>query len=264
MVEAGASGGERISGSASGGGGGYPAAGIGGGGAGGGGGDHATGSGGFSAGGGDSCTPGYNGMGSQDNKRVNSYGTAGGYYTKATGNQYIDVFFGQGGMWQGSDNSDTANWYKDYSGSGGEAGNGGNVYYYNLNKIHAYNGDRITNGDYNQIFYEYSADGIKTSTIAPVLNKLNGNEFVQTKIFAQEGITRAVYSTNQKMSQSDCQKYGVPFVVESDKNKSQTRNVKIKNEGTCGTTGYGQGIGSGSGYIEISNGVFKSINEKIN
>ena len=43
----------------------------------------------------------------------------------------------------------------------------------------------------------------------------------------------------------------------------QVTNVKIKNEGTCGTTGYGQGTGSGAGYVEISNGVFKSINEQI-
>lgn len=230
------------------------------------GGDHATGAGGFSAGAGDTCEAGYNGYGSFNNTREYAYGTSGGYYTIGTGLQFVDVFFNQGGMWQGinrleSANNDTYKWYHDYSGSGGASGEGGNVYYYDLEKIHAYNGDRITNDDYDTVIYEYEADGTVTDKVAKVLTKLNNEKFVQTKIFAQEGIIRATYKTNQAMTQEECKLYNVTYVVQENATTSQTKNVKITEQTTTPTTEYGQGIGSGAGYLEKSNGILKPISE---
>ena len=87
------------------------------------GGDHATSAGGFSAGAGDgSIKAGYNGYGSFDNQRL-SYGTGSGYYTRGTGQQLVEVFFNQGGMWQGRDINDDYYFYADYSGSGGNPRN---------------------------------------------------------------------------------------------------------------------------------------------
>lgn len=210
---------------------------------------------------GDSSQNGYNGYGSFNNYR-NDYGTGGGYYTLGTGVQTIPIYFNQGGMWVGSTNGDSKNYYRDYSGSGGNAGSGGEIYYNNLNKIHAYNGDRITNEDYDTIIYEYEVDGTKTDKVAEVLEKRNGSKFVQTKIFAQEGIIRATYSTNHKMTEEECAFWNVPYV--DDPTGSEARNVKITEETTTSITGYGQGIGSGAGNLEKSNGIFKSITELSN
>ena len=216
-----------------------------------GGGDHATGSGGFSAGGGDFQTAGYNGFGSFDNTR-DGYGAASGYYTLGTGVQGIKVWFNQGGMWSGSKMEDSGgftdgkNWYLDYSGSGGDSGTGGEIYYSNKENIHSYNGDRVTNSDYDTILYEYEPDGTETENVASVLTKLDGSKFVQTKIFAQDGILRAIYRTNQAMTKEDCEKYGAPFVEKEKAGEKQTENIKINDEEIISVTDYGQGIGSRS------------------
>ena len=125
-------------------------------------------------------------------------------------------------------------------------GTGGEVYYSNKDNIHSYNGDRVTNGDYNTILYEYQADGTKTETVAQVLTKLNDSKFIPTKIFAQDGIIRATYKTNQAMTREECEKYGVSYVEQEKAKESQTQNVKITEETTTPTTIYGQGIGSRS------------------
>lgn len=224
------------------------------------GGDHATGAGGFSAGGGDGSLNGRNGFGSSDNRR-DSYGTGGGYFSKGTGYQKVDIFFGQGGAWQGADRSDDYYWYGDYSGSGGEAGSGGEIYYLDSANIYAFNGDRITDNNYNDVVYEFDVDGNKTQIVAEVKIKEDGSQFIPTNIFSQDGTIREVYKTNQAMTDEECTKYGVSPVVKDKCKESQTVNVKIKERELTPKTAYGQGIGSGAGYIEKSNGIFNKFEE---
>lgn len=218
-----------------------------------GGGDHACPAGGYTSGNGETgITSGNNGLGSVGG--LGTIGSSGGYYSKGTARSNgLQAYFNQGGMWFGD-----YSWYRDFSGSGGSAGTGGKVYYYNLEKIKAYNGDRITNNDYTTQYYEYNADGTLTNKIANVLQRLDGTKFVPAKIFAQDGIIRATYHTNQHMSQTECSNRGIVFCGDSS---GKTVNVKMTEESQTEKTGYGQGIGSGAGNLEKSNGILKPISE---
>ena len=141
---------------------------------------------------------------------------------------------------------------------GGTAGAGGQIYYKNLDKINAYNGDRITNKDYTTIYYEYNPDGTLTKEIAKVVQKQNGEKFIPAKIFAQAGTIRATYHTNQHMSQEECSKRGITYCGDSS---GKTVNVKMTEQTSTKKTQYGQGIGSGAGNLEQSNGILKPISE---
>ena len=219
----------------------------------GGGGDHACPAGGYTSGNGEnSIQAGNNGMGS-----VGGYwniGSSGGYYSKGSvRSNGLVAYFNQGGMWCGN-----TEWYRDFSGSGGTAGAGGQIYYKNLDKINAYNGDRITNKDYTTIYYEYNPDGTLTKEIAKVVQKQNGEKFIPAKIFAQAGTIRATYHTNQHMSQEECSRRGITYCGDAS---GKTVNVKMTNQTTTEKTQYGQGIGSGAGNLEQSNGILKPISE---
>ena len=265
---AGGSGGSKNTSNNSGaGGGGYPAAGIGGGGAGGGGGDHACPSGGYSAGSGEAgVTAGANGRTCSKTNRAWMV-TAGSYYQMGIPSTYAinsskQTFFNQGGLWTAKNNGDIQ-YFMDHSGSGGDAGAGGNVYYSDASKIFAYNGDMITNGKYDQAF-DYDADGTQGPLITKKVKKEGTeNEYIiPAKIFAQEGIIRPKYDTNQHMSDDEAKACGVDPCTGVD----TTYIVKI-NDGNPDnpTTGYNngfrqnQGIGSGAGNLEQSNGTFAKI-----
>ena len=218
-----------------------------------GGGDHACPAGGYTSGNGEnSIQAGNNGIGS-----VGGYwniGSSGGYYSKGSvRSNGLVAYFNQGGMWCGN-----TEWYRDFSGSGGTAGAGGQIYYKNLDKINAYNGDRITNKDYTTTYYEYNPDGTLTKEIAKVVQKQNGVKFIPAKIFAQAGTIRATYHTNQHMSQEECSKRGITYCGDAS---GKTVNVKMTNQTTTEKTQYGQGIGSGAGNLEQSNGILKPISE---
>jgi len=140
-----------------------------------------------------------------------SIGSSGGYYSKGSARSNgLVAYFNQGGMWFGN-----SEWYRDFSGSGGTAGAGGQIYYKSLDKINAYNGDRITNKDYTTIYYEYNPEGTLTKEIAKVVQKQNGEKFIPAKIFAQAGTIRATYHTNQHMSQEECSKRGITYCGDS-------------------------------------------------
>lgn len=145
----------------------------------------------------------------------------------------------------------------DYGGSGGASGAGGNVYYYDLSKVHAYNGDMITNEDYTTKHYAYDIEGNLTTTALTTVTKQNGDMIIPAIIFAQTGTIRATYQTNQHMSQAECNKYGVEYYVYGD--QTTLINVEITKETKTATTRYGQGIGSGAGNLEKSNGILASI-----
>ena len=248
---AGGSGGSRNDSNNSGaGGGGYPAAGIGGGGAGGGGGEHACSAGGFSAGSGEeSIKAGVNGLGSTGGGKRK--GAGGGYYSKGSNKSGIQAYFNQGGMWCAPNEQ----YCIDYAGSGGIAGAGGNISYFDLSKIHAYNGDMVTEDSHSGVYYEYDIDGNQKSVITTRITKQNGVTIIPAIIYAQNGTAREVYKSNQHMSQSECNTYGATLYLK----QNEPQNVKIIPRRDIEKTIYGQGIGSGAGYIESSNGTLKQL-----
>jgi len=225
---------------------GYPAARIGGGGAGGGGGEHAKAAGGYSGGAYEPYGLGnVNGLCSIGNPSANGQG--GGYYTYGDLNGK-NGWFGLGGLWCGGK-------FNSMAGSGGIAGVGGNVIVSSNAKIFAYNGDRVTNGDYNTKYYQYNKNGELTSIEAIVMSKPNNKKFIPALIFIQDGIKRAVYNYPIHMSNGWILKFGIER--NTDYNK-----VLILAEDT-GIEHFSQGIGSGAGYIELSNGTY-TIDESMN
>lgn len=249
-------------------------------GAGGGGGDHACPAGGYTVGTGEygNRIAGKNGSGGA--LAGGMIGTGGGYYTKGKG-AYSDIdeadltevqkwynrgigYFNQGGMWAVYFLNDSNVVYSlDHSGDGGNPGAGGNVYYTDISKIHAYNGNRITddNFDYNIPYYGYDSNGNELTSGTPleVVTKPDGRKIIPAYIFAQAGTIREVHKTNQHMSQADCQKYGVTYFNETVAQKLQI--AVIHQQSSTPTTGYGQGIGSGAGNWEQSNGTFQKISK---
>ncbi len=205
-------------------GGGYPAAGIGGGGAGGGAGDTAEGGGGFSSGGGEAN--GARGENGSSGKK-SSYDAGGAYFETGDRNTTSGSFIGGSGA-----DKNTSDDYR--GGSGGTAGNGGNITVSSNCTIKAYNGSYITNEE-NQT-EEWKANNASI-------------------IYAQLG-----YNIEQirNASKNGNSKY----------NKIKVRNAKelISELGNnYRTIKYNDyfGIGSGAGYIESSNGTYK-VDDKLN
>jgi len=241
------------------GGGGYPAAGIGGGGAGGGGGDHGCGGGGYTGGSGQPV------LGRGDNGH-----TANAISTGGTGGAYFDIglcsyrekyikmqetmsYIGGQGACAGN----------TQGGDGGIAGKGGTVKVSNSAKIFAYNGNKYTDDT------EYN-DGEN-----------------QLEIFAQNGILRTVYkydiawntaenrSANffKNLLGSDVHANIDNYVIKENINLHyETSNLlireeivennirKIKSGYINPNTNSVYGIGSGAGYIELSNGTYQVDN----
>ncbi len=176
----------------------------------------------------------------------------------------------------------------DSAGDGGIAGKGGVVRVSKESLIYAYNGDMVTNNDYENI-YEYDAKGNKTDTkleaIACQINKNSLNKIIPAKIFSQDGILRAVYKTNAFWENSENKPYKEGYSYNDFKrifgekiNESETRNINvpkdeseyklicIRSQQECVKTTYinpqtnsCQGIGSGAGYIELDNGTYEQI-----
>ncbi len=228
------------------------------------GGYHYDGAGGFSGGGAQgNPVNGVNGNGGGSNETSGSGG--GGYYTRGKGysskNKGTSVIGGQNGA-PCISSKESNYWYKDIGGDGGKAGAGGKVYYTNANNIIAYNGSMITNNDYNTAYYEYNKDGSTTSNKLTVIKKPNGENTIPAKIFAQSGTIRETYTTNTGAFTLSKVKTGValPAIANS---YASVQLVKATNEENTSTTGYNngymdnQGIGSGAGYLESSNGVFE-------
>lgn len=266
---AGGSGGKGIN-STGGGGGGYPAAGIGGGGAGGGGGDHADGGGGFSGGSGENnnTANGVNGLGGQNTDSVNSSG-GGGYFTSARGRCWkekgVGKVGGQGGKWIAWNDSYTIyRWYQSAkAGDGGKAGAGGNITYTNTVKIFAYNGDRVTNGNYSTTYYDYAEDGAQMASTVNVITRKDGKQMIPLKIFAQAGVIRTTYTTNSNEDELKKIVGGTTETHLAGTNTnllSQIKCLVATPRKTQTPIPYNsdyannQGIGSGAGYLESGNG----------
>ena len=164
--------------------------------------------------------------------------------------------------------------YWSTAGSGGTAGKGGIVKYSQEGKINSYNGNRITedNFDYETICYEYDKDGnlldgtngiSEEASVVSYENDIN-RKIIPTKIFIQDGIRRAVYDNLCYMPEKRKTKYGVngDISLERIKNTSSSGNVKCVRIIEEVNVPYSkQGIGSGAGYIELSNGTFEVMAE---
>lgn len=227
-----------------------------------GGGEHADGGGGFSGGANQLKHFSYNGW---------VVGDAGSYYTHGLTNSYnknnVGAYTGgQGGMWGGK-------WVRFSAGSGGIAGNGGNIKISQLaeEKLEVYNGDANTTGDHTQqipeftvILKDFSAtDSTKISDTIQVSGSYLSNvtlnlgdkvkTITPTKIFAQTGICRETFQVSQEGYTYDINKTignlsandGTGYVV------YQCLSTPAKN-----IDYYRSGIGSGAGYYENSNGTY--------
>ena len=230
------------------------------------GGGHQEGAGGFSGGGSDgNPKKGENGLGGGITTKTEAQASGGGYYSGGTGYSVTHKGFGKiGGQSGGPCSAATGSiyWYKDYFGCGGESGAGGEIYYSNKDNVFAFNGNMITNGDYNSAYYEYNKDGTQINeNKLNVVTKKNGNKIIPTKIFAQSGVIRATYTSNQGKYTLDkvTRKLDVGEVLPNiAKSYSECELVKATNETETAVTGYtnpltpelkNQGIGSRSSGI---------------
>lgn len=188
---------------------------------------------------------------------------------------------GQGGTFYDSTDSYVIGFFP--SGSGGKAGNGGNVVVSKDSKVYAYNGDRITNGDYSSPIYDYDKNGNRLSSTCYVLKKHGTNEQTSPlKIFAQAGILRKVYYMNLSWGVKETSGWNYFYNIFGDQIEQSVKNITeatnyatvanclIRDEKNVGTTGYTNpetkdcyGIGSGAGYMEVSNGTYK-VDSKLN
>lgn len=133
----------------------------------------------------------------------------------------------------------------EFGGNGGIAGNGGEIKVSSNSKIYAYNGNKYTDGT------EYN----------------NGEN--QIEIYAQNGILREVYiqmlffNSAYHRSYDYYSKYIKKGLLLTNSDIASSTAKLIRAETTCDVTNYKnpitnskQGIGSGAGYIEISNGTY--------
>lgn len=223
----------------------------------GGGGDHAAGGGGYSGGAGQ-AEPG----GAENGKTaVGSsgsfprYGTGGAYFERGTTStttyqeDYTKYAFfgGQGGQ---------SAMHNSQGGDGGVAGKGGTIKVASNSKVYAYNGNKYTD---NVAGHEYN----------------EGKN--QLEIYAQNGVLRAIYKYDIYFNMIEKRKISffkeifgstVSNLIDTYTACSALRGVIHKNylvrpETTCAKSGYINpstnsiyGIGSGAGYIELSNGTY--------
>ena len=234
----------------SGGAGGYPAAGIGGGGAGGAGSTCCTGGG------------GYSGGSASGNPYIAQNGTSGGGYERLGDNGSMNFYKGQytaGGYFEGGEGISanginkktstfggffgTGYYSKGHeSGSGGNGGNGGTVKVSQQANIYAYNGNLYTDGtDYENGLNQcpiYAQNGIITAKYNAIYTGANkGTEYLLELISDATTVEKSGY-INKKY-------------IENTNKRYITKNQYLTNVDMA----Y-QGVGSGAGYIETSNGTY--------
>lgn len=160
----------------------------------------------------------------------------GGYYTYWNGNEktkYEIGYFGLGGCWADAYDTGSNMYTWSTAGSGGIAGRGGEIYYENADNINAFNGNRITDKDFNyeNLYYEFDKNGGKTSEIVEtvIMNTEEGKKILPAKIFAQDGIRRAVYDHDVYMSAEQKQYFGLGDDLSGleVKGKSKRESVKL-------------------------------------
>lgn len=180
--------------------------------------------------------------------------------------------------------------WSDSGGDGGIAGCGGIVKASESAVVNAFNGNRITQTDFNYstTCFEYDKDGIlldgnsgtSVEKATVIIQKNNESQkIVPTKIFIQDGILRGIYKTNtwwETKEGYNAKDFKLLFgedkvakdldSVKVAEVETEMKLICVRPEATCEKTGYinpitgnSQGIGSGAGYIEVSNGTFEKI-----
>ena len=252
------------------------------------GGDHMNGAGGYSGGLGEACTDETivtNGIFLHEPAIHSGCPSGGSYYSSSMydarywGEQNGGKIRGQGGL-RKTNQSVFFNF--DSGGDGEKAGNGGTVTVSSSATIIAYNGNMITDGDYSNA-YEYDKDGNQVKKLSAITS--NGRTFIPAIIYAQNGVLRNVYKNNNwwgvweersyeyfksiigdeqldsgvkdivaNTSYADTVNYCIrPEIIE---NLEENPNLVIKSGYINPEDGSTQGVGSGAGYIEVSNGTY--------
>ena len=167
---------------------------------------------------------------------------------------------GIGGKIGGQGGANRGIYFKDCAGDGGIAGAGGIVKVASTAKVYAYNGNECTLDESDDGYY-----------------------YTPLKIFGQNGIHREVYKTNQWWGTNEAPdrstKYfeaiwGVgslnsdAYSAERGLTSDQARNILVRDAYNTEPIKYvldgiTQGIGSGAGYIELSNGTYE-VDSKLN
>lgn len=257
------------------GGGGYPAAGIGGGGAGGAGGDHIKGGGGYSGGVGQFVDNGYfikNGKQDVEPVRYSDEGTGGSYFSNGMWDDarnypnFIGMIGGQGG------GAIDDNYWVDTGGDGGIAGRGGTIKVSKKSNVYAYNGNECTllkteEGYYYKPLEIFAQGGIlrkvyKHNCWWGVKPKCNYEFF--SNLFGddlEENVDKIIITASSKENpeKSDVHNY----LIRDEKVESATRKIKTSYQNKKASNSV-YGIGSGAGYIELSNGTYAIYNEDNN
>lgn len=231
----------------------------------GGGGDHLNGGGGYSAGVGQGTSVGNKVVNGGDQEEPELYTTSvsGGSYfyahrfdLRASGaDKYLDTNGGQiGGQGGSGIGYGAGSWWADAGGDGGKAGNGGTVKVSSNSKVYAFNGNRYTDGtDYK--------------------NGIN-----QCPIFIQNGQLRAIYKLNAWWNEKEffnfeylnsilgntiegsVKKLTIANEMSNLKNslvRAEKNDNNFKTQYINPSTKNSYGVGSGAGYIEVSNGTYK-------
>lgn len=227
--------------------GGYPAAGIGGGGGGGAGGTCCVGAGGFSGGSGqNSYIQSENGLAGSGREAEKEKTGGSGYFQGSYGidianvNRVTTVFGGKGNQgWHE---------YKSHgSGDGGIAGSGGNITVKSTCKIYAYNGNLYSDGSSNQTCPIYLQAGIYPAKYTYICQ---GHDISYTRFLLS---LQEIFTENSSVMSG----YSNPKVSEKLNINSL---LNVKNNPMDDVDMSKQGVGSGAGYIEKSNGTYNVVN----
>ena len=168
--------------------------------------------------------------------------------------------------------------------SGGIAGKGGDITVSEKCKVYAYNGDFITDGNYDNQEVLSKVQEITDSSVEVIDRNIEGTveKFAPCPIFAQNGVLREVRYSN--IGWTSLEDRGVEFFEErlgeqlSEEAKNMTdgtgpenvQNFILRASMNAEKSGYENkkdnsfyGVGSGAGYIEISNGKYE-VDSKLN
>ena len=210
-----------------------------------------TGAGGYTGGGASNyATRAVNGSyGGECTRCSGMYWGGGGYFSGPTGRDTSginvkDCFGGMGG---------TSYYIGHRAGDGGTAGKGGNVKISSDSQVYAYNGNRYTDGTgYNDGLNQcpiYLQAGISPARY--VVASYGTHDISPHKTY---GLTNGI--TLSRTSALDKNKEKLSYVNPAYDNVKQTDKIITMNELLKNVNMSNQGIGSGAGYIEVSNGTF--------
>ena len=192
------------------------------------------------------------------------------FFFGVKGENTYKINIGRDGVLSASNSTTASGGAGAGGGSGGVAGKGGKIKVSSNATIYAFNGDRITNNDYTATNVNYDASG-KLSN-----GKTDGTgDFIEAKIYAQAGLLRDVYCITAKWGEKPNHNYAYFRSIFGDTcsitgdftnptaHDENYKNVNVRQARNITPLSYinsitnnCQGIGSGAGYMEVSNGTY--------